>query len=460
MNRRRTTAGIFTFIILAALLLLRPMLQAGSPPAEAAPPVAQRGNDLVIEGQVQPAQAVSLSFQTGGVVAEILVSEGEQVQAGQPLLRLDDAQQQIALQRAQAQLAQAEAVAEAVAGQRVAAAAAVAAAEAEVQSAAAHLALLREGARPEEIAAAESQLAAAQSEVARATAARDALLESVGTDAQVQAARSELANANADLAALEQQYETILDTCFDTPDGKVCPLYGPVEETTRAQLQAAEARVRAAQAGLDRLLAGASEAQERAANAAVSAAIANRNQAQAQLALLQEGATPGQLQQAEVALALAEARVEVAQAQAQEVEAAAQQAQAAIEAAQAGVDAAELALQRTLLAAPFDGSILELRPNLGELVSPEQAVLTIADTSQWQVRTIDLTELDVARVTEGAAVTVELDAFPGERLQGTITAIALFPDTRHGDVTYEATIVLEESELPLRRGMSAVVSGD
>src|SRR5690606_26549820 len=129
-----------------------------------------------------------------------------------------------------------------------------------------HLALLREGARPEEIAAAESQLAAAQSEVARATAARDALLESVGTDAQVQAARSELANANADLAALEQQYETILDTCFDTPDGKVWPLYGPVDETTRAQLQAAEARVRAAQAGLDRLLGGASEAQERAAN--------------------------------------------------------------------------------------------------------------------------------------------------------------------------------------------------
>ncbi len=48
-----------------------------------------------------PAQS-KLTFKSGGRLTELLVSVGDQVQEGQPLARLDDADLQIALEQAQA----------------------------------------------------------------------------------------------------------------------------------------------------------------------------------------------------------------------------------------------------------------------------------------------------------------------------------------------------------------------
>ena len=52
-----------------------------------------RRGDLVVTidgvGAVSPAEQASLAFLSGGEVAEVLVGEGETVEAGQPLIRLD-----------------------------------------------------------------------------------------------------------------------------------------------------------------------------------------------------------------------------------------------------------------------------------------------------------------------------------------------------------------------------------
>lgn len=61
------------------------------------------------EGRVVPAQEAILSFTTSGVVAEVLVEEGDQVQAGQVLARLNgDEQLQAAVAAAELELLMAE----------------------------------------------------------------------------------------------------------------------------------------------------------------------------------------------------------------------------------------------------------------------------------------------------------------------------------------------------------------
>ena len=446
-------------LISSALFLLRPNAARSQDGEETPLPTTQPPSAAVsIEGQVQPQAFVYLALQSGGTVAEILVLEGERVAAGQALLRLDDSQQQIAVAQAQGQLAAANAALEAARSRQALAESAVETARTRAQVAEAQLALVQSGAQPEEIAAAESRLAAAQSGVAQAAAARDALLESVGNESQIGAARAEVAAANAELRTLQNRYDTILDSCRETAEGTVCPLYGPVEEATRAQLQAAQARANAAQTALERLQAGATAAQEAAANAGVSAAVARSQQAEAQLALLQAGATDEEVRQAEVALSIAEAQVDVARAGMGEAEAAVAQAKAGVQAVEAAVQAAQLALERTTLVAPFDGVALQIEIDEGELAAPGAPVVTLADTDRWLVKTRNLTELDVARIGEGDTVAVAFEALPEARLEGTITTIALSAGMDRGDVVYETTIALpEDVELPLRWGMTAIV---
>src|SRR5689334_12078411 len=58
-----------------------------TPAAQAVAAAAEE--QLVAEARVVPARSAALSLTSGGIVAELLVAEGDRVEAGQPLLRLD-----------------------------------------------------------------------------------------------------------------------------------------------------------------------------------------------------------------------------------------------------------------------------------------------------------------------------------------------------------------------------------
>ena len=59
---------------------------------------AQPSADIVsAEGQVVPQEQVALAFQTGGTVESVFVADGDQVQAGDPLLQLDPAAAELGL---------------------------------------------------------------------------------------------------------------------------------------------------------------------------------------------------------------------------------------------------------------------------------------------------------------------------------------------------------------------------
>ena len=79
--------------------------------ASTASAAAEKSNtsSATAQGSVTPIRHADLAFRTGGRVAQVLVKEGDQVGAGQPLVKLDDAELKAAVLQAQADLARLQA---------------------------------------------------------------------------------------------------------------------------------------------------------------------------------------------------------------------------------------------------------------------------------------------------------------------------------------------------------------
>jgi HlyD family secretion protein len=139
-------------------------------------------------------------------------------------------------------------------------------------------------------------------------------------------------------------------------------------------------------------------------------------------------------------------------------------AQKEIEAARLDVEAAELRLEEARsdlenaqLSAPFAGVIVEVNADPGDTVSPDDIVFVLATLDQLQARTVDLTELDVARVTAGQSAVVTVDALPDVELRGHVIRIGLQSVDYRGDVTYPVYVELDDAAPELRWGMTAMV---
>ncbi len=118
---------------------------------------------------------------------------------------------------------------------------------------------------------------------------------------------------------------------------------------------------------------------------------------------------------------------------------------------------ARASLANAEVRAPFPGIITDLNLKVGEFAVSGQPVVTIADNSQWIVKTIDLTEIDVVNITEGQSVTIKLDALPGVELLGNVLSVSQNFSENQGDVVYEVTILLTDSNPAMRWGMTAVI---
>ena len=115
------------------------------------------------------------------------------------------------------------------------------------------------------------------------------------------------------------------------------------------------------------------------------------------------------------------------------------------------------ALANAEVRAPFPGVITDLNLKVGEFAASGQPVVTIADNSQWVVKTKDLTEIDVVSITEGESVNITLDALPGVELAGNVLSISQNYSENQGDVVYEVTVLLTDKNPAMRWGMTAVV---
>jgi len=102
---------------------------------------------------------------------------------------------------------------------------------------------------------------------------------------------------------------------------------------------------------------------------------------------------------------------------------------ASIELAKAQVQAAEVAVENTIIRAPFDGTVLTKNADVGEIVAPlaasvnsKGAVVTIADMSSLQVEA-DVSESNIERITPQQECEITLDAYPSHSYPGYVSKI-------------------------------------
>lgn len=129
-----------------------------------------------------------------------------------------------------------------------------------------------------------------------------------------------------------------------------------------------------------------------------------------------------------------------------------------LEVLEAELAAAEAAVESFEIRAPFDGVVADMNAKTGSSIRPGEVAVTLADFSNWLVKTTDLTEIDVVELTEGNPVTVTLDALPGVEFNGTILSIGQTFTQNQGDVVYEVTIQLRDIHPAMRWGMTANVT--
>ncbi len=102
------------------------------------------------------------------------------------------------------------------------------------------------------------------------------------------------------------------------------------------------------------------------------------------------------------------------------------------------------------LRAPFGGTIVEKHATLGELVTPERNLFTLADLSRVWIW-IDVYERDLRRVHLDDGVRAHADAYPGEVFEGVVSYLSsqVDVDTR----TLRARLTVANPRRKLRPGM-------
>lgn len=354
-------------------------------------------------GSIEPEAQVDLLFKGAGRIAEVLVQEGDQVEAGDLIATLESDDLEIALAQAQVNLAIALAQqAKLLSG----------ATELDLETAEANVASARAG-----LASAEAALESAQ-------AAYNDLVAGPSED-EKQAAAATLERARI----VRDQAQAAYDQVAGAPNVAMLP--------QALQLQQATVDYETAAANYRVTLAPPKASQIAAARAQI---------AQAESARVQ----------AETALVTAEANLERLLEGATEEDIAVAQAQ--VTQAELGVQQAELALEGTRLVAPMEGVITALNVRAGELAGAAALpAATITDISQFHID-IAVDEIDISKITEGQSVEVTIDALPEAEISGHVDSISVTPSALANVVSYPVTVVVDESETPLRTGLSATAS--
>lgn len=125
---------------------------------------------------------------------------------------------------------------------------------------------------------------------------------------------------------------------------------------------------------------------------------------------------------------------------------------AAIEVAEANLAVVEQAIERTIVRAPFDGTVAEINAELGEYVTPSPPgiptlpPIDLLDISCLRV-SAPIDEVDAPQLKEGMTACVSLDAFEQPRCSGTVTRIAPYVLEKEKQArTVEVEITLSEPQ--------------
>ena len=195
------------------------------------------------------------------------------------------------------------------------------------------------------------------------------------------------------------------------------------------------------------------------AAASVKVADANLEQARAELADAERA-----FRRSEELLAkkfISDSAHDAAVARYEKAKAAVRGQEAAVAVARANLRSAEVALDQTLIRAPFDGVVLTKSANVGDNITPfsnaldtKGAVVTMADMATLEVEA-DVAESSLAKIRVDQAAEIQLDAIPGERFAGVVSRIV--PTVDRSKATLLVKVAFVERDARVLPDMSAKI---
>ena len=130
--------------------------------------------------------------------------------------------------------------------------------------------------------------------------------------------------------------------------------------------------------------------------------------------------------------------------------------------AEANARQAEVAVEQTLIRAPFDGIVLTKNANQGDIITPfssatdsKGAVVNMADMSTLEVEA-DVSEASISKIVVGMPAEIQLDAYPDLRLMGQVSRIVPTVDRTKATLLVKVSFV--EKDARVLPDMSAKVS--
>ena len=136
-------------------------------------------------------------------------------------------------------------------------------------------------------------------------------------------------------------------------------------------------------------------------------------------------------------------------------------AEAQVQQAQAALDSSAINLKYTKILSPVNGTVISRNIDIGQTVAASfqtPTLFTIAqDLTKMQIDT-SVDEADIGNVKAGQKAVFTVDAYPESPFTGKVSVVRNAPITVSNVVTYNAVIVVDNTGLKLKPGMTANVS--
>lgn len=440
-------AGKLTLIIVAAVVASAGgwalfFLNRGDEPRTISVERRDFIQQVSVAGTVKASRAVDLGFAQSGRVSATYVSAGERVARGAVIAEIENGDLRASvLQR-----------------------------EAALESAEAKLASLEAGTRQETIAVTVSEIESDEVALAQADRALSDAIQSAYTasDSAVRNTLDEfIGSPHSSSPQLlfqvsDSQYRVAVESGRAKTGGTLAAWHNDIADSTP---ETAAAHVALAQATLAEVVALLGTA-----NAALNHAIASSGVSQTSInawiadvaaARTAVNAASSALTTAQTSRAAAAAKLDkdkktlaLQEAGSTPEDIAAQKAQVA--SAAADLENARAQLRKTIVAAPFAGTVTRMDANVGEVVSPGTSQISMISDGVFQIECF-IPEINVALVKSGDPASVTLDAYGETPFGASVVSVDIAETVRDGVSTYRAILQFTEPDERVRSGMTANV---
>ncbi len=131
--------------------------------------------------------------------------------------------------------------------------------------------------------------------------------------------------------------------------------------------------------------------------------------------------------------------------------------------AESNLKNAEERLAWATIVAPMSGKIIQLAVEEGEIVtsgrsawSQGPAIMTISDLSKMLIKT-NINEVEISKIQQGQRAEIEVEAYPDEKFEGKVGEISPSGQSQENIIKFKVTVEVVGNTEKLRPGMSAKV---